>query len=198
MKRKTLVTIILAILIGVLVIVGMLYYKNLAVKKDQASSLVKEKLESTKGATADEGKEFTDIVLYFGGDEVKSEVIKEERLIGYDELLGEIIIQELIKGPATVSQCKPVLPKETRLISFSIKDGIAYVNLSSDAVFEMTGSQEEILLKAIASSLSQLESVDKIMITIDNQGVDTLGGNFNISKPFNSSDIQALKINKQK
>lgn len=197
MKRKTLISIILAILVGLLVIAGVLYYKNLAVKKDQASSLVKEKLENTKRATADEGKEYTDIVLYFGGDDSKSEVIKEERLIGYDELLGEIIMQELIKGPATVSQCKPILPKETRLISFSIKDGIAYINLSSDAVFEMTSSQEEILLKALTASLSQLESVDKIMITIDNQGVETLGGNYNISKPFSSSDIPGLNMNKQ-
>lgn len=197
MKRKTLISIILAILIGLLVIAGVLYYKNLTVKKDQASSLVKEKLENTKRATADKGKEYTDIVLYFGGDDSKSEVIKEERLIGYDELLGEIIIQELIKGPATVSQCKPILPKETRLISFSIKDGIAYINLSSDAVFEMTSSQEEILLKALTASLSQLESVDKVMITVDNQGVETLGGNYNISKPFSSSDIPVLKMNKQ-
>lgn len=196
MKRKTLITIILAILIGLLVIAGVLYYKNLAIKKDQASTIVKEKLENTKGANAAEGKEYTDIELYFGGDDTKSEIIKEERLIGYDELIGEIIIQELIKGPATVSQSKPILPKETRLISFSIKDEIAYINLSNNAVFEMTSSQEEILLKAITASLSQLESVNKVMITIDNQGVETLGGNYNISKPFSSSDISGLKISK--
>lgn len=195
MKRKTLISIILAIIIGLLIIVGILYCKSLAIKKDQASSLVKEKLENTKGAIASEGKEYTDIELYFGSDD-KSEIIKEERLIGYDELLGEIIMQELIKGPATVSQSKAVLPKETRLISFSINDGIAYINLSGDVVFEMTSSQEEVLLKAITASLSQLSSVDKVMISVDNEGIETLGGNYNISKPFSYSDISGLKIAK--
>lgn len=196
MKRKTLISIILAILIGLLIIMGLLYYKSQAIKKDQASSLVKEKLENTKGAMATEGKEYTDIELYFGRDDDKGEIIKEERLIGYDELLGEIIMQELIKGPSTVSQSKAVLPKETRLISFSINDGIAYINLSGDVVFEMTSSQEEVLLKAITASLSQLSSVEKVMISVDNQGIETLGGNYNISKPFSYSDISGLKIAK--
>lgn len=196
MKKRTLISIIIAILLGIAVIVGVLYYKNLAIKKDSASSLVKEKIENTKGASADDGKEYTDIVLYFGGDDSKGEIIKEERLIGYDELLGEIIIQELIKGPATVSQSKPVLSKETRLISFSIKDGIGYINLSDEAMFDMTATQEEILLKALTASLSQLESIDKIMITVDNEGIQSLGGNYNISKPFSSADIAGLKISK--
>ncbi len=196
MKRKTLISIIIAILIGFLLILGVLYYKNLPIKEDQASSIVKEKLENTKGANADDNKEYTDIVLYFGGDESKAEIIKEERLISYDELLGEIIMQELIKGPSTVSMSKPVLPKETRLISFSIKEDTGYVNFSKEAVFEMTESQEEILLKSIITSLSQLESVDKVMITVDSQGVETLGGNYNVSKPFSDSDISNLKIAK--
>lgn len=196
MKRKTLISIIIVILLGLLLVLGMLYYKNLPIKKDQASSIVKEKLENTKVANADDDKEYTDIVLYFGGDDNKAEIIKEERLISYDELLGEIILQELIKGPSIVSQSKPILPKETRLISFSIKEDTAYVNFSKEAVFEMTAVQEEILLKAIAASVSQLKSVGKVMITIDNQGVETLGGNYNVSKPFSDSDISNLKIAK--
>lgn len=194
MKRKTLISAILVIVIGLITIMGIIYYKSLSIKKDQASSLVREKLENTKGSTANEGKEYTDIQLYFGADNDKGEVIKEERLIGYDELFGEIIMQELIKGPATVSQSKPVLPKETRLISFSIKDGIAYINLSGDAMFEMTASQEEVLLKSITASLSQLSSVEKVMISVDNEGIESLGGNYNISKPFGYSDIPGLKI----
>lgn len=196
MRKRTLISIIIVILLGMIVILGVLFYKNIVVKKDPASSLVKEKLENTKGANADKNKDYTDIVLYFGANGEKAEIIKEERLIGYDELLGEIIMQELIKGPATVSQGKPVIPKETRLISFSISDGIGYVNLSSDVMFDMTAVQEETLLKAIAASLAQLESVDKVMLNVDSQTVESIGGNYNVSKPFNESEVSSLKISK--
>ena len=94
------------------------------------------------------------------------------------------------------SESKAVLPKETRLLNFSINEGVAYINLSNEAVFEMTQVQEERLLKSITSSMSQLVSVEKVMITVNNEGIETLGGNFNVSKPFNGNDISSMKIQK--
>jgi len=60
----------------------------------------------------------------------------------------------------------------------------------------MSEVQEETILKSISNSLSQLKSVSKIMITVDNQGVESLGGNYNISKPFTKDEIVTLKIQK--
>jgi spore germination protein GerM len=47
-------------------------------------------------------------------------------------------MQELLKGPSNVSKLKPILPKDARLINFSIKDGIAFINLSSEARVAMS------------------------------------------------------------
>ncbi|MEW8995471.1 GerMN domain-containing protein [Clostridium sp.] len=196
MKKKTFSLVLTIVVIVIALIVGGVYFaKTMSIKKDKASILSKEKLENTKGATADDG--YIDITLYFGGDTGKSELIKEERLINSEDLIGEMIMQELIKGPSKVSEkSKPILPKETRLLSFSIKDGIANINLSPEAIFEMSEVQEETILKAISNSLSQLKSVSKIKITVDNQGVESLGGNYNISKPFTKDEIVTLKIPK--
>lgn len=164
--------------------------------KDILSSNNKTKIKNVSQSDKDN---MLDLSLYFDStsDPKKTEVTKEDRVIQTDELLGELIIHELIKGPATVSsKSKPILPKETRLLSFSIKDGIAYVNLSGEAVVKMSSSKEEACLKSIVLSLCQLSTVQKIMIQINNKNVETLGGNFNISKPLGKEDIETAKIKK--
>lgn len=154
-----------------------------------------EKIKNLKVSKSDSNDEWFKLNLYFDGsaDEKKAETIKEERLINKEELMGEIIIQELIKGPSVGSQLKPIFPKGTKLLSFSIKDKIAYINLSSNAKYKMTAIREEACLRSIALSLTELESVDKVKILVDSKNVDTLGGNFNISKPYNNNDVALIK-----
>lgn len=132
--------------------------------------------------------------LYFDGskDESNPQVGKEDRIIQKDELVGEIIMQELIKGPSVKSKLKPIFPNNTRVLSFSIKDGIAYANLSSHAKYAMTKAKEKACLKSIIMSLSELQSVNKVKIMIDNKNVESLGGNFNISKPFSKEDVEKM------
>lgn len=191
--KKGFNVLIVIVLIGIGFILGAFFFKSKEIKLDKASTISKEKLENVKEATNEAS---TDIAVYFGSKEDNAEIVKEERLVSNEELVGEIIMQELIKGPTVGSESKAVLPKETRLLNFSINEGVAYINLSNEAVFEMTQVQEERLLKSITSSMSQLVSVEKVMITVNNEGIETLGGNFNISKPFNANDINSIKIQK--
>lgn len=129
--------------------------------------------------------------LYFdaSSSDKKATIANEERILPREEVLGELIMQELIKGPAVTGNNKPILPKDTRLVSFSVKDGIAYVNLSQEAKISMSPAKEEACLKSIIYSLCQIDSIKKVMIQINNKNVDTLGGNFNISKPLGKDDI---------
>ncbi|MCB2294927.1 GerMN domain-containing protein [Clostridium algoriphilum] len=162
-------------------------------KKDDKSVTNKEKLENLKLPLEKDG--FIQLGIYFDGTKDGStiQVVKDERLINKEELIGETIMQELIKGPTAKSELRPILPKETRLLSFSIKDTIAYVNLSKEAKVDMSVVKEESCLQSIAASLSQLSSVKKVKITMENKDIDTLGGNFNISKPFSKDEIISIK-----
>lgn len=159
-------------------------------RQDALSLNNKEKIK--KITLKNETDNAVEIPLYFdaSSNDKKAEISNETRVIQKEEVLGEIIMQELIKGPAVTSNNKPILPKNTRLISFSINDSIAYVNLSQEAVISMSPVKEEACLKSIVYSLCQLDSVKKVMIQIDNKNVDTLGGNFNISKPLGKDDIE--------
>lgn len=185
--------IVISVCVLLIIITSAVIFKVTTEKKDKASITNKEKLETTK--LPSEKGDLIELNLYFG--DAKGEgtnIVKEERLINKEELVGEIIMQELIKGPAVVSDSKPVLPKETRLLSFSIKEGIAYVNLNSVVEFKMTADQEKVILSSISNSITQLPSVKKVMLTVENKSVNTLGGNYNISKPFSKEEIDTLKM----
>lgn len=152
-----------------------------------------EKIKELKIANSDDN--WMHLNVYFDGSKNNKEVnvIKEERLLKLEELMGKVIIQELIKGPSVESKLKPILHKDTKLLSFSIKDGTAYINLSPEAKYDMSAAREEACLRSIVLSLTQLESINKVKILIDNASVETLGGNFNISKAFGITDIENIK-----
>lgn len=162
-------------------------------KKDDNLAKSNDKIKSLKVSNSDDTYMSLDVFFDGSKDENEVNVVKEERTIEREELLGEIIMQELIKGPSVESKLKPVLHKDTKLISFSIKDGIAYINLSATAKYKMTAAKEEACLKSILLSLTQLSSIDKVKILVENKNVDTLGGNFDISKPFGLNDLESIK-----
>ena len=152
----------------------------------------KQKIENIQLPT--EKDDLIDIKLYFDAskDGKKEKIGKEERIIDKEEVLGDLIIRELIKGPAIKSEFRPIIPKETRLLSFSIKDGVAIVNFSKEAKISMPKVKEKACLVSIYRSLEQLPSVESIQILVDNKNINSLGGNYDISKPFNESQITLL------
>lgn len=162
-------------------------------KKDKISINNKDKLKNIQLPKEKENNLELDIFFDASVGQSDVEIAKEEVLIPKDEVIGELIVNSLIKGPSINGKLKPVLPKDARLLSFSIKDGIAFVNLSREVNIKMTSAKEEACLRSIVTSLTQLPSISKVKILIDNKDADTLGGNFNISKPFGKDDIASLK-----
>lgn len=183
----------ICLLIGILLICTSL---SACEKKDKVSTLNNKKVENIK-LGKNETKNIMQIDLYFDSsdDNGKVDIIKESRLIDKEELVGEVLLHELIKGPSIESQLKPVFPKDTKLLSFSIKDGIAYVNLSDDAKYSMSKIQEEACLKSLVYTLTTLDSINKVKILIDNRNIETLGGNYNASKPLSKEDVDSLNLN---
>lgn len=139
-----------------------------------------------------------DLQLYFDSSksENESKVTKEQRVINKDELMAKLIMDELIKGPYPKSDLKPVLPQKARVLSISIKDNIAYVNLNlhqDETELKLTEAKEKTILESIVKSLTQLPSIQKVKILIDNKTKNTLGGHFDISKPLSEADISNLQ-----
>ena len=57
----------------------------------------------------------------------------------------------------------------------------------------MSEVKEKSCLVSIATSLTQLPSVEKVKMTVGNKNIKTLGGNFDISKPFSKSEIVRIE-----
>jgi germination protein M len=163
-------------------------------KKDKLSINNNQKLKNM--TLPNEKDQSINLSLYFDSSHSKdkAEVAKEERLINKEELVGEIIMQELLKGPANVSgsELKPIFPKEVRLLSFSIKGDIAYVSLSSEARTTMSTAKEEAFLRSILNSLTQLPSISKVKLMVDNKDVQSIGGNYDTSKPFGKLELESI------
>ena len=164
-------------------------------KKDSISINNKDKIKNI--TLHNEKNNLVDLNLYFDSTNSSNnaEITKEERIIKKDELLGQFIIGELIKGPSVNNSLKPIFPKETRLLSFSIKNNIAYVNLSSEAYYSMTADKEEAYLKSIIWSLTELPSIKKVKLFIENKDISSLSKNFKFDDPIGRDDI--TKINKK-
>lgn len=162
-------------------------------KNDKSSVNTNEKMEKLKLYKGSSSSVNFDLYFDSSEGENKGKIAKEERRMSKDEVIGELIINELIKGPSVNSRLKPVLPANTRLISFSIKNGIAYMSLSGEARVKMTPAKEQSTLESIVKSLGQLESIKSVKILINNNDTDTIGGNYDISKPISKNNIETLK-----
>lgn len=163
-------------------------------KKDNLSINNSEK--EKKIAFPKEKNNLIELNVYFDSTKKNGttvELSKEQRIIKKDELLAETIMNELIKGPSVKSNLSPIFDKTAGLISVSIKDSIAYVNLNKDANQEMTAKKEEACIKSIVLSLTQLSSVDKVKIFVDNSDTNLFGNNFDLSKPIGKEDLKNIK-----
>jgi spore germination protein GerM len=130
--------------------------------------------------------------LYFLNSKGPAGVEAEERSARRDELLGKVLLDELIKGPAIKSSLKPILPPGSKVLSFSIRDSVGYVNLENKAIKEakIDENWEKGAVAAIVHTLCQLPSIEKVQIMFDNQKSDTFAGSVDISKALSPEDFK--------
>ena len=66
-----------------------------------------------------------------------------------------------------------VIPKDTRLLDYDLKDGLLKINFSKEFL-DVTKENEERMIQSIIYSLTSLEDVDKIMIFVEGDRLDKL------------------------
>ncbi|MDA8234766.1 MAG: GerMN domain-containing protein [Clostridia bacterium] len=142
-------------------------------------------------------REKVNIVLYFTNSGGES-LVKENRTIPKVQGLARASIEELLKGPQGSSKLKNPIPKGTKLRDINIKpDGLAIVDLSREfKVNHPGGSGSEILtVYAVVNTLTQFQSVSKVLILIEGEGLESLAGHVDISKPLqrDSSMIKTVQ-----
>lgn len=128
------------------------------------------------------------VKLFFEHPDYAVLMLEEREVPFASELARQIrsVMEELVKG--SQAGLRSPLPPETKVIEvFVTARGIAYVDLSHDAVAgQVGGSKGELLaVYAIVNSItSNFPAVARVQILLDDQPASTLAGHVDLSRPL--------------
>ena len=125
-------------------------------------------------STAENAKEET-IVLYFPDKDAINLVRDTRKVALIDNSVEKTVVHELIKGPKN-ENCISTIPAETKVISVETKDGICFVNLSSQFVTKHSDGSiaETFTVYSIVNSLTELDGVERVQFLVEGKKVDVL------------------------
>lgn len=128
------------------------------------------------------------VKLFFGDKEAMGFNL-EERFV--EQLTPEILINELILGPAIPENIKTI-PEGTQLLGITIENEVAYVNFSREIVDNHWGGSagEFMTLGSIANTLAMNETlgITEVQILVEGEVIETLAGHFDTSIPIKPND----------
>lgn len=135
------------------------------------------------------------LTLYFS-DKTGLGLLKETRKVHYSTNISmeKLIMEQLIEGPKK-SGATATVPSGTKLISVSVVDGVCYVNLDESFKNQNAEISEEIVLYSIVNSLTELQGVSKVQISINGSTEGKLRYTYDLSKMY-ERDTQYIEKEK--
>lgn len=130
--------------------------------------------------------------LYFSSKD-GTKLVKETRTVHYSTNISmeKLIMEQLIEGPKK-SGNQATLPASTRLISVSVVDGVCYLNLGDSFKNQNAEVTEEIVLYSIVNSLTELQNVSKVQISINGSTDGKVRFSYDLSKLY-ERDLKFIK-----
>ncbi|MCR5746337.1 MAG: GerMN domain-containing protein [Lachnospiraceae bacterium] len=112
----------------------------------------------------------SNVTLYFTnvtGDKLK----RYDKDIVYTSNMSmeKLVVESLISGPAAFNEkdAYPTLSPDTKLLSVTVKDRIAYVNFDEAVREKVYKVKEEVVLYSVVNSLVALPGIDKVQISVE-------------------------------
>lgn len=136
----------------------------------------------------EERQQTLDVIVYFSDNEAMY-LIPETRKIEVKEnnkiSLEKVIVEELLKGPEIETHFDTI-PKGTELLSIKVNNKTAYVNFSKEFIENHPGGStgEIMTVYSVVNSLTELDSIDKVIFLIEGQREKTLAGHLIFDEPF--------------
>ena len=132
------------------------------------------------------------LTLYFSNKEGTA-LKKETRTVHYSTNISmeKLIMEQLIEGPKK-SGIMATVPSGTKLISVSVVDGVCYVNLSDSFKNQNAEVTEEVVLYSIVNSLTELQGVSKVQISINGSTDGDIRYSYELSKMY-ERNLEYLK-----
>lgn len=122
--------------------------------------------------------------LYFS-DSKGTGLVKETVNVRYSSNISmeKLVIERLIKGPTT-DKARATMPKGTKLISASIKDGVCYVNFNEAFAEQTADIKGRTQIYSLVNSLSEVPKVNKVQISINGKNNVAMKDDIKLDKSF--------------
>lgn len=128
--------------------------------------------------------EKSELHLFFAnaeGDLLKEYV--ESTVHSSNIALERLVVDSIIAGPKEGSQSYPTVNPDCKVLNVTSKDGICYVNLSSDFLTKTTNVRDDVVIYSIVDSLTQLPNINKVQFMVDGETEVSMGSIY-LSSPF--------------
>lgn len=126
----------------------------------------------------------TTLTLYFANED-GTKLVPEKRNVYYSSniSLEKLVIEKLAGGPKTAG-LQATIPAGTKLITLTVMDGVCYVNLDETFRNQNEEISEQVVLYSIVNSLAELESVDKVQISVNGDTSGKCRYNYDLSAMY--------------
>lgn len=127
----------------------------------------------------------TDLNLYFANKDGKllRESRKSDVRYNANTSIEKLVVEKLMKG-TSASGSQPTIPKTTKLLGVSVKDGICYVNFDSKFSLDSYDLNPEVAIYSIVNSVIANGNVTKVQILIDGASDVVYKNSVDLSRPL--------------
>lgn len=137
----------------------------------------------------------TTLNLYFG-NENGDQLVEQRVRIPYNSntSLEKVVLEQLVEGPSN-SKMTGTLPKELKILSVAVRDGVCYVNLDETFLSGTYQVQPKVAIMSIVNSIIDSGSVSQVQISVNGSGDQVFQGSIPLDRPF-SMDLDIVEGSK--
>lgn len=129
----------------------------------------------------------TTLTLYFS-DKSGTRLVPETREVHYSSniSLEKLVMEQLMEGPKK-SGHQATIPSETKLITITVVERVCYVNLDEMFLNQNQEITEQVVLYSIVNSLTELNGIDKVQISINGDTSGKCRYSYKLSKMYKAN-----------
>lgn len=197
MLRNTFKTLVLALVSLLLVgtfLTGCNSTKTQTVKPSDSATTPVTPTSPTVNTLPDTTPHSVKLTLYFPNADASGLIPTNRTVVVADQEVIKAMFLELATPPPGMQ--KP-LPKGTTLLSASVKDNVATIDLSTEFRTNFGGGSagEQMTMYSIINTLTTLPNVHSVQFLLAGKKLDAILGNLDTSVPLKRNDSLIIKTN---
>lgn len=132
-----------------------------------------------------EAYQTTELRLYYSDtDGMMLKTVKKSNVhYNINTSMEKLIVEQLMKG-TSAEGANNTIPKTTKLLGVSVKDGICYVNFDEKFATEGYDQKPEVTIYSIVNSIIENANVSKVQILIEGSNDVLYKGTVDLSRPL--------------